>query len=746
MASNPLMQFLGDVREYARATGKDLSGTAHKIEQSVEHFLINKNLVKGSSVDGSLMVANEALNTQNLAQQFGASDLEGLVKDCEIPEDKQVAAMEQIGIILFRHAGAHRASDVWSRQNSVSTSMENNGKMVGMESFFPESIMSIYSGEKSASLEAFGVNIDSALPDMKMAITVTLLRFHVGLVPRVLPVRGIAQPNVTYVKDSLEIYDLGADIDAPVKRLIDMYADPSMIENNLSKIVPLLANDVDAEGGPMGRLVADGQIKFNHKVNLLKLAVDADKYGLTRVNRTDIVADGARVAAVGVKVDLGDGEKTILVDIPSTRGTLTRPSQAVNASIREGNVDYTILVRKGMTYADGTAITALAGVADAVADTQGIAIHLSVKPTLSLISSECQALGAATVKGAFSTLKLADGTDYDAAVKAAGTAAVASGATLEYYIMDARRSEENLRATTIALRTMRQPFSFDIPTGRNYVYDYAIGQMNAEENAENLTKTIRIGQDWKVLKIIIAKLEEVYNAIQLYKENPLEEGRDPGVDYVAGAKVRPYVFMDTLQLDKIQTVQDANRSGDIKQHVLTYLTAVTTEILQQSYLQQQLPNSSATFKLITSVRMIGNIIGAPHIHNHLSKEDGRDVGDGIEYRLVLPNGVTLECVTTTFEEVRNKIIIIPTVKGNIESELNFAHNWDYGTMVAQYTPSGDAAWHRVFANARELPFVTNPIGALIDVTGIDQVTFFDGSARSQLTVNVANAADFPTGA
>jgi hypothetical protein len=120
----------------------------------------------------------------------------------------------------------------------------------------------------------------------------------------------------------------------------------------------------------------------------------------------------------------------------------------------------------------------------------------------------------------------------------------------------------------------------------------------------------------------------------------------------------------------------------------------------------------------------------------MNKEDQRDLGDGVEYVLVLPNGVRIEFVTSTFSYMDSKMVLWPVIKNNAESELNYALNWDYGTMVAHYTPSGEEAHHRLFANIRELPIVTNPVGLIIDIAGMDIVNGISEAAVLRPTVEI----------
>ena len=123
----------------------------------------------------------------------------------------------------------------------------------------------------------------------------------------------------------------------------------------------------------------------------------------------------------------------------------------------------------------------------------------------------------------------------------------------------------------------------------------------------------------------------------------------------------------------------------------------------------------------------------------MNKEDARDLGDGVEYVIGLNNGIRLEFVTTTFNYMTNRLAMWPVIKNNAESELHYAHNWDYGTMVAHYTPSGEAAHHRLFANIRELPIVTTPIAAIIDIVGMDVVSGLVSDGTFYPTINTVQA-------
>jgi hypothetical protein len=95
--------------------------------------------------------------------------------------------------------------------------------------------------------------------------------------------------------------------------------------------------------------------------------------------------------------------------------------------------------------------------------------------------------------------------------------------------------------------------------------------------------------------------------------------------------------------------------------------------------------------------------------------------------MVLPDGVKLEVVLCPWTSYANKMTILPFVPDSPNSILNFALEYDYGSIVGHYTPAGDAAWHRMFANLREMPVPTNPIGAELSVSGIDELLLTGGT-------------------
>ncbi len=685
----------------------DLKSLGKKVESRVGKFLTSKGMYKNISDD--VMIANESINGETALAQCGEEALMTLVAECNIPEAYKATAAKQIGRIINRMSGASKPAYLMAQQNGKSP-VQASGSL---ESIFSPAIVSTL-----ISNEMIGVDIDKANSDMKTAITVAIMSFHTGLVPRVLPTKTVAQPNIQYTKEFLEVFDNASTDRIAAKTLLDLYEDPSTATNKLKKIVPLAAND-----SGNAYLVSDGVIKFSVTADILDLSIDSTKTGYTKINRTDIIADNVKLEKVYVQIS-DNGTPTKIdevyeIVIPEVKGRITRTVNSELVSDRSASFTYVYDIEKTTKTSAGETSAILAGITAG----EKVRFTLTLKPSINLATGMVNTLGSVTIAAVAASATAATSN----AVKAVITNALAAGVVLTGYSLDARFSEENLRKTNIAVWEKRQPFSYDIPTGRNYIFDTMLNQESPESMATNLTKVIRIGQDDVALKLIIDGLQTAYNSIAQYQASvtsgaPLPE---PGIPYVAGAIVRPTVFVDTFKVDDLNVIQDSNRSGDIKQRALTYLNAVTADLLQKSMFKQALADgSTVSFKMITSMQILANIFSQPHIHNHLENGNGTGKLSGVEYTLVLPNGVKIEVVTTTFLSMRTKMVMIPFIEGDAESVLNFAHNWDYGTVVSNYTAQTDGnSVNRLFASVREIPFIVNPVGAIIDITGLDNATY-----------------------
>jgi hypothetical protein len=581
------------------------------------------------------------------------------------------------------------------------------------------------------SFESFGIDMDRAEPDLRMNVIIAIMRFHADLSSMMLPVRPTSEPAIRYTKERAEVYDLG-DASATFTPIVDLYENPEVVDNSLKPIIPLEANDpgpgdgvVVPVNGPAGAVVVDGVLAFNKEANILELSIDASKPGYSKINITDLVSDGMRVKSVFVEVTSVDGSNPAVVDqfeipIPKTIGRLTRNANNLDVAERMCNFEHVVFYTNGAVTTSGTPSVILNDATSNATLTEGFQIKLLVSAKFNLKNG----IGWASCGAEVVQKKLQDTENFSSAWDTA-FANITDVAGIGY-ILDAKFSEENMRKSSIAVRTARQSLSYEIPQGRNYVIDYSLAQDNAQSNAATLTRIIRIGQGRKVLRMIIDTLESVAAQVAAYQSGAVPADQYPGRWYVAGEKVRPFVMSD-LVFDVnagMNSITDAGRSGDIKERALLYLNSVISDLETNSFFNQQLaPGVVPHYTLVTTNHILDNVLAQKHTHDHL--DNSAEPNTGIEYRLVAPCGAVIDVVTTTDTYLGDRILLYPSLPASKESVLNFGHNWDYGTIVGHYTLNDGhrGANNRLFANTRELPLPTNPVGAIITVVGVDLAVF-----------------------
>ena len=190
--------------------------------------------------------ANEALSLTMLSLQRVIQASKILLQPVALAKNIVRACCEQIGIIMNRCLGCSPAQ-AWNDQfakasDSMPAGTRSDARNLG--SLYSESIVNRLDNVRPGN-EAFGIDIDKAVPDMNVSITIAIMNFHTRLAPRMHPVRSTTQPNVTYTKEYLEVLDLSKPTEEG-RRLVDLYIDPTFASNELTRIVPLLANEANS--------------------------------------------------------------------------------------------------------------------------------------------------------------------------------------------------------------------------------------------------------------------------------------------------------------------------------------------------------------------------------------------------------------------------------------------------------------------------------------------------------------------
>ena len=538
-----------------------------------------------------------------------------------------------------------------------------------------------------------------------------------------LPIVPVSEPIVRYTKQRSEIFKLQED--EPTYKLLDLWRDPSLIQTRVKKIIPLHANDNDL-------VPADGIIAIGKEVNLITLALETSNpsYGNDRRDRSDLVAEMVMLEAIEINIkDGGTIDENFLLEVRPELARLTINNNNQDVATRVLNETIEAYLARGTRKADGTD-SALFGTITTptsfIEEDEGLKLRLHVTASVNLRTSV-----------ALVTVTMSDPELHIDPTKAAPSSAwqqkfneIQDKITVIGAKLDARYNEENMRKSDTSIQVTKQAFAYEIPKSRNVLVNYSFQQEKPQETVAMMTAVLRIGQS----KFTINTIKNTLVSAKKHYDDFMN-GRstiDPRNLYVAGDKVQPYVVIEDLDLTvgdattgQMQTLRDADRSGDIKERALLFLNSIIAEIESNSYINQQLINTRPHYTLVTSNDIMDNVLAQYHFHNHLDNNN-RPNDAGYEYRLVLPCGAILDIFTTTDIEYARQMMLYPVLPDDKNSELNFGSVRDYGTLVGHYTPvNGTAAFLRMFASCREMPIPTNPVGAIINVKGLASATFRD---------------------
>lgn len=721
--SNPIDEFLKSIDNTIDATegakqklSADCVSAMETVGKAVEAWGADNGIFQSKKV-GNVVVqaASESFDCGMLESTIGADKIVDLCDRAHVAPEHKKAAAKRVACLLAQTLG-QKGRDAFNQYQSTESL---DSTMQSVESLYPAGVMNRLS--TTASLEVFGINMDRVEPDLKTILTIALLQFHTNLTPRVVPIQTVTQGNVTIVRESMEVFDLQDTTRKPT-RVIELYKDPSMVSVMAQRIKPLMgAASKNAEW-----LVSDDVYKFNKNINLFEMALDETKPGFDKYNHTDIIEDNIVLDGVLIKVVYkADATATPvtfyrMLPISSARGRLTQFTNDLASTDRRLNLDrWPAVIRdsdpkdtKTGLVSDPDATDPLKFAALVPLETAGhaqIALDLHVNAHV----DRRWGMADATAWVGFSIKGGTFATEADRAALAAKYTVSCEG-----YMLDARYNEDNKRKTSVRAEMRRRSMSYELPAGRNFVIDSAIGQDGVLNAAARLSQLEHIGRDYNTLEVITGTLKAVHDE-NVALGNDEQARTSLAASYACGDLINPYVYLDTFNMDEMYGVRSADASGDVKQFVKMYFNRLTTELLQKSFMAEQLAEGApVVFRVITSRPILGEIFCLKHIHQHL-ENDSEGTG-GVEHVVTLDNGVRLEIVTTTFDSIQNKIILIPYLANSQTSVLNFGVDYDQGTLVGAISVAseGSACYHRLFSTTRQLVVPFNPTGAIVEVTGI----------------------------
>lgn len=696
--------------------------TIDSVYGTVKEFVLETNLIPADQI-ASLESFNSAvrvLNSNVNLSDIGSDRLVDLCRSCGIPDKYLKQAVESLALCIHNYSHNYDAASHFNQPAPSSSRGDFENR--AFDTMYSTGAIERLLMNPAAALESFGADISNVISDAKVAITVSILRYHRGALHRLIPNIPTDSNMVTYKVDHMEVYDLNKSrSNSSAERyedkhrvpFVDLYADPSPANTKLKPIVLRTANDPAAPAVP--KLLAENIVKIGVGLNMFDYSVDAGQIGYSHVDYTDLVADNVRIKALYFNVTDGTSTEMIpfvVADHSGARMLMNANNQ--DSADRVCSLNDVTVFDNATKVVGGTASTLLAALsADAV-----VKLKVSAAGSINLKTSEVivhgSAVPAITTKSGNPVIA-ADQTLFDSLT-----------ITLVGYEIAADHSEENIRKTTKAMRIMTKQVGYEIPGSTNYVVQYSLTQTRPESVIDGLAKLMSVGNDDRGVKLIMDTMATVHDRV--IAEQSL--GGDNYVhkisqDFVAGQRVKPSIFMGTMTIDpNLKTMRSGEKWGDLRGYAEEYLLNVLSRLYRESFYTQELgAGEKPVFNCLTSIPIKQSLLSVPHYHNHLGDNAADAVADGvIEFRRTLPDGTVLNVITTTFNYMDDKILMVPCRPARPQSSLNFAHNRERGQYLCQATPTIDnAIFNSLIGNSREFPIITNPVGALIQVAGLHEI-------------------------
>lgn len=573
---------------------------------------------------------------------------------------------------------------------------------------------------EATGFESFGKDINNSTTDAKIAITVTLLKFHKSIINRLIPNRPEMTNVVVYNVENIEVYDLMKSKDNAssvrdgdhVIPFIDLYSDPSPANTAAKPIELLLANDVVP-----AKLFAANMPFVGMEVNMFDYALNLGQVGYNHIDYTDLVNEGGRLKNIILKVTDGADTEYVAVNVLNQPGSsFLMASNTNDAAERVCALRSKTNLTLNTVQMSGVDSVLLAGLTvDAFVE-----VNMNVQGLVNIRKSNLNVLGSCEVG-----LKTISGTAPVAAdaniFNALTISVVAYEPKFEY-------SEENVRKTSTAMRIINRQRGYEIPGNKSVVTQFSLAQTRPETVINSLSQLISIGNDDRALKLILDSIDNVYNRLQqeaTFGEN--DYAKKVLNDFVAGHICNPSIYRTTYSLKThLANMRSGEIWGDLRGLAEKLLLEVITRINQESkYMQALDAGEKQEFNVLTSPYILTALLGVPHYHAALGGDQTEGARGEIEFRRVLPNGSVLNVITTTFTYMQDRMLMLPVRPSKPKDVLNYAHNIDLGTFVAQVVPFDNGAFSKqVIANGREFPIITNPVAALIQFKDLTEV--FDG--------------------
>ena len=696
----------------------------------VKDFLGQENLIGSEAVGGLESLEHVTPINRNATREISVDSIRQLVSECKIPQPCIEEAMKSIAKVL--------TDDQLSRpqQHFASARASNSGDvMPTVEAVGPGAIDMINNDAEMSNpaMESFGMDMDRIQADASLNITVSLMRFHNSLIDRVLPRKSHNSNIVTIKVPEPTLYDLtkSHDTSNQVRNksgheipMLDLYTNPNPATTKPKRVVPIPANDTGKRHVLMGENLRTGL-----SANLFDLTLSPGRLGASGINFTDILSEGGRVEYLLVSAKKTDNSGNVIEEMFKVRTSYNARSRYIKSSNNTDSGDtvssmnFTSFLKKGLDTTDGTESTLLSPFDDAK-----LVLDISFTSQLNLKTGTINGSGTLTV----------DAEPKNDSISSVPQAQLDELSEIDFnivaYMPEVYFSEENLRQTSRAVRLNTRQYQFEIPVAATYVVDFSLSEQQPEDVLNIIQNMINLGNSDRSLRVLESKMDDVYNRLQYEQEFGADLNFRERIEnsYAAGTLSHPTIIRHELNYDDSNvdflSMRQAEQLSDIHALARETLLNVAARLKQRSLYALNLePDERVVWKVVTSTLLQNTIMGIRDYWNTLDDTAPRDgtsasgLPKGSTYSFFLPNHDRVDVIATEFDQYVDRMLMIPIRENDPTHVTSFATQYDRGTFVANYTPTNNnAAFRRALVNTREIPHVTNPVGAIIDVKNLEK--------------------------
>jgi len=87
--------------------------------------------------------------------------------------------------------------------------------------------------------------------------------------------------------------------------------------------------------------------------------------------------------------------------------------------------------------------------------------------------------------------------------------------------------------------------------------------------------------------------------------------------------------------------------------------------------------------------------------------------------MVLPNGYRLDIIKSNMDCLMKRVFILPVIESQMDSLITAAQIRDCGMITTNYSPTlGSATTRRLATVSREVVMVSNKVGAVLEIDGL----------------------------